>query len=199
MEDWSSVNFIQSLNCTTVNKTNFNRNQQGEFWLKTLWNNEEINCLVDTGSPRLFISRQTAKMLTKKLENKIVRTEAKIGGSRCFNNNKIQLDDTIQLDLKSVDTEAHKCQILVFPQNTVNLLGRDKLQKLRIHLAYTKPGEKIQNTHSIQNQIAKWVFQKYPHLCTGIGKSKNHVAKSKFHQIFHPTQHKGRGRVPLRL
>ena len=34
LEDWSSVNFIQSLNFTTVNKTDLNKNQQGEFWLK---------------------------------------------------------------------------------------------------------------------------------------------------------------------
>ena len=39
-------------------------------------------------------------------------------------------------------------------------------------------------------------FQKYPHLCTRIGKIT--LAKSTFHNTFHPKQHKGR-RVPLHL
>ena len=56
----------------------------------------------------------------------------------------------------------------------------------------------MQSIHSVQNNIAKWVFHKYPHQCTRIGKSKNHAAKSIFHQTFYPTQHKGR-RVPPHL
>ena len=67
MEDWSSVNFIQSLNFTTVNKTGLNKNQQREIWIKTLSNSEEINWLVDTGSPKSFISRQTAKKANTKI------------------------------------------------------------------------------------------------------------------------------------
>ena len=41
-------------------------------------------------------------------------------------------------------------------------------------------------------------IQKYPHLCTRLGRSKNHMAKSIFKENFTPTQHKGR-RVPLHL
>ena len=101
------------------------------------------------------------------------------------------------MDLTSGNTTVHNCQILVVPQNTVNLLGRDILQKLGIELTFKTSNEKMHNINSPQN-IAKWIFQKYPHLCTIIGKSKNHKAKSKFHNTFHPTQHKGR-RVPLHL
>ena len=57
---------------------------------------------------------------------------------------------------------------------------------------------KYKKKHSIKSNIAKWVFQNYPHLCTRIGRSKNHIAESALHQTFHPTQHKGR-RVPLHL
>ena len=67
-----------------------------------------------------------------------------------------------------------------------------------MELAYTTPGEKICNIQSIQNNIAEWIFEKYTHLCTRIGKSKIHLAKSTFHNTFHPTQRKGR-RVPLYL
>ena len=104
----------------------------------------------------------------------------------------------MQLDPVTGNTTAHNCQILVVPQNTVNLLGRDTLQKRGIELTYKTPGEKIHDIQPIQNNIAKWIFKKYPHLCTKIGKSKNHIAKSTFHNSFHPTQHKGR-QVPLHL
>ena len=196
MEDWSSVNFVQSLNFTAVTKKHLNKNQQGEFWLQTKSKDENINWLVDTGSPRSFISRSTAQKLITKLGNKIIKQDKDIGEFRCFNNNKMKVDYTIQLDLTSGNT-SRNCQILVVPQYTVNLLGRDTLRKLGIELTFKNSGEKIHNINSLQN-IAKWIFQKYPHLCTRIGKSKNHIAKSKFHNTFHPTQHKGR-RIPLHL
>ena len=102
------------------------------------------------------------------------------------------------MDLTSGNTTVHNCQILVVSQNTVNLIGRDILQKLGIELTFKTSGEKTHNIYSTQNKIAKWIFQKHTHLCTRIGKSKNHIAKSTFHNTFHPTQHKGR-RVPLHL
>ena len=135
MEDWSSINFIQSLNFTTVTKKDFNNNQQGEFWIQTKSKEEDINWLVDTGSPQSFISRRTAQYLITKLGNKIVKQDKNIAEFRCFNNNKIKVDYSIQLDLVAGNTTAHNCQILVVPQNTVNLLGilgRDTLQKLGI-------------------------------------------------------------------
>ena len=108
------------------------------------------------------------------------------------------MDYSIQRDLVTGNTTAHICQTLVVPQNTVSLLGRDTLRKLGIKLAHTTPGEKIHNIQPIQNNIAKWIFEKYPHLCTRIGKSKDHIAKSTFHNTFHPTDHKGR-RIQLHL
>ena len=41
-------------------------------------------------------------------------------------------------------------------------------------------------------------YNKYPHLCTRLGKSKNHIAKSIFKRNQNPIQQKGR-RVPLHL
>ena len=159
IEDWSSMNFIQSLNFTTVTEKDLNKNQQGEIWMQTTSNNEEINWLADTGSPQSFLSRRTAQHLTKILGHKIIKAVTSLEEFRCFNNTKIQGDYTIQLDLETGNTAANNCQILLVPQNRVNLLGRDTLQKLGIELTYKKPCEKLQNIHSIQNNIAKWVFK----------------------------------------
>ena len=80
-------------------------------------------------------------------------------------------------------------------------MGRDILQQLGIHFTATKPTGKtiglISDTTTEQNVI-KWIFKKNPHLCTHLGRSKNHMAKSTFKENFIPTQHKGR-RVPVHL
>ena len=81
-------------------------------------------------------------------------------------------------------------------------MGRDIMDKLGLRLSMApqqKQGEKqllnISNTHQ---RLSKWIFQKYPHLCTRLGRSRNHVAKSTFKRGFNPTQHNGR-RIPLHL
>ena len=80
-------------------------------------------------------------------------------------------------------------------------MGRDILTKLGITLsAHKKPGKTINIITNIQTEknIIKWIFHKYPHLCTRLGRSKNHIAKSIFKSQYTPSQHKGR-RVPLHL
>ena len=119
MEDWSSINFIESLNFTTVTQKDLNKNHQGEFWIQTSSKNENINWLADTGSPRPLISRSIAQNLIAKLGNKIIKQDKNIGEFRCFNNNKIKVDYQIQLDLTSDNTTVPNCQILVVSQNTV--------------------------------------------------------------------------------
>ena len=76
------------------------------------------------------------------------------------------------------------------------------MDQLGLRLTMTKPnikGEKnllnISNTHQ---RISNWIFTKYPHLCTILSRSKNHVVKLTFKKDFQPTQHKGR-RIPLHL
>ena len=80
-------------------------------------------------------------------------------------------------------------------------MGRDILTKLGITLsAHKRPGKTINIIKNIQTEknIIKWIFHKYPHLCTRLGRSKNHIAKSIFESQYTPSQHKGR-RVPLHL
>ena len=80
-------------------------------------------------------------------------------------------------------------------------MGRDLLLKLGITLTASKnTGKPVNFITDLQTErnIIKWVFQKYPHLCTRLGRSKNHIAKSIFKSEYTPSQHKGR-RVPLHL
>ena len=68
-----------------------------------------------------------------------------MGEFRCFYNNKIQIQGIIQIDITPGTSSAKECEILVVPHNTVNLLGRDILQKFGIQLAQKQKGETILN------------------------------------------------------
>ena len=74
-------------------------------------------------------------------------------------------------------------------------MGRDILHQPGIQLTATKPTGKIIGLISItstEQNIIKWIFKKYPHLCTHLGRSNNHMAKSTFKEDFTPTHHKRR-------
>ena len=80
-------------------------------------------------------------------------------------------------------------------------MGRDLLAKLGITLNANKPnGKQISQILNIQTEknIIKWLLQIYPHQCTRLGRSKNHIAQSIFKASYTPFQHKGR-RVLLHL
>ena len=60
-------------------------------------------------------------------------------------------------------------------------MGRDVLTKLGLTLTQQQSeGKKVFNINEniIEQNITKWIYKKYPHLCTQLGRSKNHIAKS---------------------
>ena len=203
MEDWqNTTNFTQSVKFTNEKVNDINKTRRGEFWLKTKTNKKQTYWLADTGSHRIFMNIQTAQNLLVDDNTKIHQPNKALGEFRWFNNNKIDILGTIQVDITSVTSTAKKCTILLVDTNTINIMGGDIMDKLGLRLTMApqqKQGEKqflnISNTHQ---RKSKWIFQKYPHLCTRLGRSRNHVAKSTFKRDFNPTQHKGR-RIPLHL
>ena len=100
MEDWNTINLVKwDWKQTRVNK--IHKTQMGEYWLETQSGNCKIHWLVDTGSPRSFISQQTANNLINKLGKEIQNNTPKLGEFRCFNNNKIKIISTLNIHLSS--------------------------------------------------------------------------------------------------
>ena len=197
MDNWNTVNLVKwNWSQTKINE--INQTQMGEYWLETHSGKCKILWLVDTGSPRSFVSQTTANSLINKLGKEIQNNASKVGEFRCFNNNKFKINSTLKIHLSSGNSNAQNCKTLVVPHNTVNLLGRDILQKLGIHVSQTKQGEEIINCIKSEQQKTHNIFKNFPHLCTRLGKSKNHIAKSTFKQYFKPTQH-NRRRVTIHL
>ena len=143
----------------------------------------------------------TAQRLLANGKTTIKQPNKSIGEFQCFNNNKINIIGTIQVDITSGSSTAKNCTILLVNNNTIHIMGRDIMDQLGLRLTMTTTNKGENNLFNISNthqRITKWIFNKYPHLCTRLGRSKNHVAKSTFKKEFHPTQHKGR-RIPLHL
>ena len=161
-----------------------NRNPSGidaslnnEIWIKTRSNNIDIEWIADTGSPKSFINEATAAAILQKC-NKAKRLPYNQDPEkyRCFNNVSIPITGILQLDLTSCDWTSRDNKILIVQTQTVNLLGRDVLSKLGFSLTQTK-GKQI-NHISTELSFKKKILEQFPHLCTRIGKSKNHIAKS---------------------
>ena len=174
-----------------------------EIWVETTTNKLKIQWLADTGSPRSFITKEQADKIME--HNPKVRLQQYTSQTKykSFNNNNIKIEGELNLRLQSGSWTAQNCIILVVGHKPNNLMGRDVLQKLGITLqqkSNNSPGNNINSISSIETEknIIKWIYNKYPQLCTRQGKSKNHVAKSIFKQIQTAIQQKGR-RVPLHL
>ena len=82
-------------------------------------------------------------------------------------------------------------------------MGRGVLPKPKLGISLQQTKQQGKQIHHISDaetgkNIIKWILKKYPHLCTGLGRSKNHIAESLIRQNHNPNQQKGR-RVPLHL
>ena len=99
----------------------------------------------------------------------------------------------MQMELQSGSWTAKNCNILVVKHNSQNLMGRDILTKLGLTLTQQQAtkGKKILNISEnvVEQNITKWIFKKYPHLCTRLGRGKTHIAKSILKKEKTPTQH----------
>ena len=180
-----------------------NTTPQGEIIKQTiLKNNSKLNRLADTGSPRTFIDIHTAEELIQKDKNMKLEDYNGYMKFKSFNNQEIPIIGQIQMELRSGSWRAKNCNILVVKHKSQNLMGRDILTKLGLTLTQQQvtKGKKNLNISEdvIEQNITKWIFKKYPHLCTRLVRSKNHIAKSILKKEKTPTQYKGR-RVPLHL
>ena len=194
---WNTVNLINPKSLHSAQPHKLSPRITDEIWIKTSSDTTEIDWLADTGSPRSFVCKTEAERILRHCKS--AKWEHPTGCQtqyRCFNNIEIPVTGIIQMNLPSGHREATNNEILVVDANTVNLLGRDILGKLGFTLAQNK-GTHINNIN-LDNTLQIKIINKFPHLCSRLGKSKNHIAKSTLKQDISPHQHKGR-RVPLHL
>ena len=149
-----------------------------------------MDWLADTGSPRSFMEHAQAEDITNKNKASRITTFDEKSRYKCFNNQDIKISGVLHITLKSGAWTAKNCNILLVKHLPQPVMGRDILQQLGIYLTATKPTGRtigLISDASTEQNIIKWIFKKYPHLCTRLGRSKNHMAKSTFKEKFTPT------------
>ena len=79
------------------------------------------------------------KITAKYPDTKISNFTEKKTKYKCFNNQDIQIKGVLNVDLKSGSWTATNCKILLVSNLPQNVMGKDILQKLGIHLTASKP------------------------------------------------------------
>ena len=164
-----------------------------------------VTFIADTGSPTSFVNNKTAVIL----ENTVPRTRRiqlnqndEANRMVCYNGYKIPAFGRLIAPIESGGWTINTAPFVVVDDKRANILGRNLLPQLGIHLQQEKPTGKsinyITDPEQSDTAITNWVKTTYPALCTRIGRSKNHEVHTKFLHDFKALQQKGR-RIPIHI
>ena len=98
----------------------------------------------------------TAQKLLTNGKTIIKQPNKSIGEFRCFNNNKIDIIGTIQVDITSGSSNANNCTILLVNNNTINIMGRDIMDKLGLTMTTTNKDKKRGLKQPMLNAESIW-------------------------------------------
>ena len=154
--------------------------------------------LVDSGSACSILNRSLASQVVHSSLRAFWINETVTPQLRTFSTEPIQIEAKIQAPKTS---KGWTCDAAIFTDvadGLKSLIGRDLFDELGLAVTQStsQMGNGVNNISSqeFKEQIAKT----FPELIWPIGRSKNHVAKSKFHKDFQPKHQKGR-RIPINL
>ena len=151
--------------------------------------------LVDSGS--------ACSILNHSLELQVVQSSPRIHEPappqlRNFSNEPIEVEGKIQAPVTSKGWACDKANFTVVADGLRSLIGRDLFDQLGLAVIQSTflKGNSINNIAS--PEFIEQIVKTFPGLVARIGRSKSHVAKSKFHKDFQPRHQKGR-RIPINL
>ena len=117
---------------------------------------------------------------------------------RTFSNEPIQVEGKIQAPITSKGWTCDLAIFTVVADGLKSLFGRDLFYKLGLAVTQST-SQKSNRVNNISSpEFKEHIAKIFPELISRIGRSKNHVAKSKFHKDFQPRHQKGR-RIPINL
>ena len=149
--------------------------------------NIDTTLLVDSGSACITLNRSLALQVVQSNPRAFWNNEQMSPQVRTFSNEPIQVEGKIQASITSNGWTCDSATFTVLADGLKSLIGLELFD--RIGLAVTQStsqkGNCLNNISSpeFKELIAKTFF---PELISRIGRSKNHVAKSKFHKNFQP-------------
>ena len=160
--------------------------------------NVNTTLLVDSGSACSIPNHSLASQVVQSSPRAFWIHESTPPQLRTFSNEPIQVEGKIQAPVTSKGWACDTANFTVVADGLKSLIGRDLFDQLGLAVTQSTflKGNSINNIASseFKEQIAKT----FPGLVSRIGRSKSHVAKSKFHKDFQPRHQKGR-RIPINL
>ena len=160
--------------------------------------NINTTLLVDSGSACCILNRSLASQVLQTSPRAFWINEKTSQQLRTFSNEPIQVEGKIQSSIKGNGWTGDSATFIVVAEGVKFLIGRDLFDQfgLAVTQSTSQKGNRVNNISSpeFKEQIAKT----FRELISRKGRSKNHVAKSKFHKDFQPRLQKGR-RIPINL
>ena len=152
---------------------------------------------MDSGSACSILNRSLASQVVQSSPCAFWISEKASPQLRLFSNEPIQVEGKIQSPITGNGWTCDSATFTVVADGLKSLIGHDLFDQLGSAVTQSTfhKGNRV-NISSLEfkEQIAKT----FPELISRIGRSKNYVAKSKFHKDFQPRHQKGE-RVPINL
>ena len=152
--------------------------------------NTNTTLLVDSGSACSNLNRSLAPQVVQSSPRAFWTNETVSPKFRTFSNEPLQLEGKIQSPITSKGWTCEVATFTVVADGLKSLIGRDLFDKLGLAAIHStsQKGNRVNNISSpeFREQIAKT----FPELISRIGRSKNHVARSKFNKDFQPRHQK---------
>ena len=160
--------------------------------------NVNTTLLVDSGSACSILNHSLALQVVQSSPRAFWIHESTPPQLRNFSNEPLQVEGKIQAPVTSKGWACDTTNFTVVADGLNSLIVRDLFDQLGLAVTQSSflKGNSINNIASpeFKEQIAKT----FPGLVSRIGRSKSHVAKSKFHKDFQTRHQKGR-RIPINL
>ena len=150
--------------------------------------NINTTLLVDFGSACSILNRSLASQVVQSSPSAFWINETVSPQLRTFSNEPFQVEGKIQLPITSKCWTCDVATVTVVADRLNSLIGRD--------LSTSQKNNRVNNISS--PEFKKQIAKTFPELISRIGRSKNHVARSKFHKDFQPRHQKVR-RIPINL
>ena len=160
--------------------------------------NINTTLLVDSGSACSILNRSLALRVIQSSPRAFWISKKMSPQLRTFSNEPIQVEGMIQPPITSKGWTCDTATFTVVADGQKSLIGRDLFDQFGLAMTQST-SQKVNRVNNISSPVFKEKIAKtFPEMISRIGRSKNHVAQSKFHKDFQP-RHQKSGRIPINL
>ena len=161
--------------------------------------NISTTLLVDSGSACNYLNRLLATQVVKSSPHAVWIHDKVSPELRKFSKEPIHIKGKIQTPITSIGWTSNSTTFTVVADGLKSLTGRDLFDHLGLAVTQSSSVQGYQvNTISSLSEFNEHIAKNFTNLILRIGITKNHIAKSNFHEDFQPRHQKGR-RMPINL